>query len=397
MSQMHSDKILASVNDSTKLNNSSPYQIPLTDSIINYGKIFLNTRYHRGSCGSTAFDCSGFTSFVYHNFGYELKRSSADQAKQVDSVDPCNLKTGDLVFFSGRHRSNRVGHVGIVVSADQDGKFNFIHASVQNGVIISNSDEPYYLKRYIKAGRVIADSQTQLTVQPNTVFQNENTKSVSVQQHPVIESKKIIHAEYYRVKKGETLSSIAHKCGISLAELKRMNKIKGNKINPKQRIKIKDAETVLLAQTIQPQITGKQPTEIAEIQPEKDFKTIESDLTTNQNESSHVVKKGETLFSISKLYNISVPELKKINNLSNSKIKFGQEIKLSKSDRKKENTSKNSKSISKIIHHKVQSGETYYSIAKLYGCSVSELKNWNNKSGNKIKVGEKVIIHPKID
>ena len=146
--------------DSVNFKSFYPGQVSLTDSIVNYGKIFLHSPYRSGGKGSSgSFDCSGFTSFVYGNFGYKLGASSSDQAEQFDAIDRSSLKKGDLVFFSGRLAGKRVGHVGIVVNTNPDGNFNFIHASTQHGVIISSSDEPYYLRRYIKAGRVVFNNQ----------------------------------------------------------------------------------------------------------------------------------------------------------------------------------------------------------------------------------------------
>jgi len=74
-------------------------KINLTDSLINYGKLFKYSLIAIGSEGISSFDCSGFTSYIYRNFGYNLERSSADQAAQFPSVDKSELKPGDLVFL----------------------------------------------------------------------------------------------------------------------------------------------------------------------------------------------------------------------------------------------------------------------------------------------------------
>jgi LysM repeat protein len=463
--------------DSLKIRSFQTPQIPLTDSIINYGKLFLNTRYRHGSSAIGGFDCSGFTSFVYRNFGYNLSRSSSGQADQVGAVDRCNLKTGDLVFFSGRHPSKHVGHVGIVVSADQDGKFNFIHSSNQNGVIISNSEEPYYLKRYIKAGRLIADNQFLAVLHPLNIPENKITEPVADipvyrVQNPVRQTTKFIPAKFHSVKKGETLSSIAHKFGLTVSELKLKNHIKGNKINPKQHLKIKDAETELIVEVVSP--VENKPVETVSEQ-----RKPETDIAANKPKAEHIVQKGETLFSISNLYNITIDELKKLNNILKGKIKVGQKLKLNQpiqsaekpeiaqtepavsksesmpqtqpkpanhkvaqgetlfgiakmnnitvADLKKMNNMTTNKikngqllklsnesenqnsatrsaistikpeSTPKLIHHKVKSGESFYSIAKEYNCNVQKLKEWNKKSGSKIKVGEKIIVFAKAD
>ena len=109
MARTYSEPDNSSVVDSTKMYHFVPNHILLTDSIVNFGKFFLNTPYHYGSPGISSFDCSGFTSLVYRNFGYNLERSSCDQAKQFDSIDRSKLKAGDLVlclFFSRLNRTS---------------------------------------------------------------------------------------------------------------------------------------------------------------------------------------------------------------------------------------------------------------------------------------------------
>lgn len=116
----------------------------------------IGKKYRSGSKGPNAFDCSGFAGYVYRQFGYTLGASSRDQYTQGESVDAKDLRKGDLVFFTGRNsRSGSVGHVGIVVTADNEkGTFTFIHASTSKGVRI-DSNTGYYEHRYIGAKRII--------------------------------------------------------------------------------------------------------------------------------------------------------------------------------------------------------------------------------------------------
>lgn len=112
--------------------------------------------YRHGSKGPSAFDCSGFSSYVYKQFGYSLSPSSRTQYTQGVKVERNDLQKGDLVFFTSRSSGKNVGHVGIVVSADNEtGKFKFIHASIK-GVKISDF-EGYYVNRYIGARRIITE------------------------------------------------------------------------------------------------------------------------------------------------------------------------------------------------------------------------------------------------
>lgn len=125
------------------------------DNMLEEAFSHLGARYRRGQSGPNAFDCSGFTSYVFKNLGIDLNRSSRSQYTQGDPVDKDELRTGDLVFFTGSNARGPIGHVGIVVDVDPiSGSFNFIHASIK-GVKVSNSNETYYSRRYVGARRVM--------------------------------------------------------------------------------------------------------------------------------------------------------------------------------------------------------------------------------------------------
>jgi len=51
----------------------------------------------------------------------------------------------------------------------------------------------------------------------------------------------------------------------------------------------------------------------------------------------------------------------------------------------------------KAIQHKVKSGESFYTIAKKYGCKVEDLKRWNRMTGSKIKAGDNVTVNQLAD
>lgn len=128
----------------------------LINDLLSEARSHLGKRYRSGAKGPQAFDCSGFSSYVFRQFGYDLGASSRDQFTQGETVDTKKLRKGDLVFFTGRNsKSNRVGHVGIVISVDNEkGTFKFIHASTSQGIKIDSNDG-YYSRRYIGAKRVI--------------------------------------------------------------------------------------------------------------------------------------------------------------------------------------------------------------------------------------------------
>ncbi|MDE5838495.1 MAG: C40 family peptidase [Paramuribaculum sp.] len=131
----------------------------LLDEMIDFSKSFIGTRYRLGATGPKAFDCSGFTGYVFRNFGFNLMRDSRSQGTQGTRVDITEAQPGDLIFFSGRRSGRNIGHVGIVVeAADSNGNLKFIHASTSKGVRIdSYPQESYYAKRFVGIRRIIGE------------------------------------------------------------------------------------------------------------------------------------------------------------------------------------------------------------------------------------------------
>lgn len=134
--------------------NVDNYDVASMENLMDEAFSLIGTRYRSGASGPGGFDCSGFTSYLYKQMGIDLNRSSRGQYTQGEAVANSNLQTGDLVFFSSPRSGRGVGHVGIVVDYDpMNGNFSFIHASIK-GVKVSQSNEPYYSRRYIGARRI---------------------------------------------------------------------------------------------------------------------------------------------------------------------------------------------------------------------------------------------------
>lgn len=132
----------------------------VAENLTEFAATFLGRRYVWGATGPKNFDCSGFTSYVFRNQGIELPRTSRMQYTQGEKVDRSDLKAGDLMFFSSpRSGKGTVGHVGIVVSVDEDtNAVTFIHASTKKGITYQKfPDGGYYSRNYIGAKRVIAN------------------------------------------------------------------------------------------------------------------------------------------------------------------------------------------------------------------------------------------------
>lgn len=136
--------------------DGSSADFAMIDDMLDYARKFMGVRYVRGGRSPKGFDCSGFTSYVYSQFGYELSPSSSTQYTQGKKISRDEVQPGDLLFFTGRaSRSGRVGHVAIAIDADPvSGEITFIHAA-RSGIRIDRITAPYYAARYLGARRVI--------------------------------------------------------------------------------------------------------------------------------------------------------------------------------------------------------------------------------------------------
>lgn len=205
----------------------------------------------------------------------------------------------------------------------------------------------------------------------------------------------------YVVQKGDTLYSIANKLGTTVSELKKENNLTTNtlQIGEVLRIPTKEIyegeENVYIVQkgdTLY-SIAAANNTTVDELK--KTNNLTSNILSTGQllkipsallPESTYIVKKGDSLYSIANKYNTTVDELKRINNLTSNILSIGQVLKLP-SDKvsdieKEENT----------ISYTVQKGDSLYSIARKYSTTIDKIKDLNNLTTNLLSIGQVLLI-----
>ena len=145
-----------------------------------------------------------------------------------------------------------------------------------------------------------------------------------------------IDNEFYTVKKGDTLYSIAKANNMTVDTLKSLNNLTSDILSIGQILTLKPTES---------------------------------------SEDEYIVKKGDTLYSIAKKYNTDINTIKSLNNLTNNIISIGQIIKLP----------------NKNIYI-VEKGDTLYSISKKFNTTVDNLKSINNLNSNTLSIGQNLIV-----
>lgn len=109
----------------------------------------------------------------------------------------------------------------------------------------------------------------------------------------------------------------------------------------------------------------------------------------------HKVAEKETLYSISRVYGVSVDEIRLWNGLTSNALSLGQELVI-----KRMNTITTSGTVvqanQEVIlekgKHQVAQQETMFSISRKYGISIDDLRRWNNLDGNELKIGQILTV-----
>lgn len=191
----------------------------------------------------------------------------------------------------------------------------------------------------------------------------------------------------YKVKSGDSLGKIAEKYGTTITLLRKWNKLESNKINKGQILAIHGKETV---------------NSIGDNSPKKD-----------NNLTRYTIKPGDSIGEIAENFDVSIDEIKSWNNLKSNKLVAGKSIKIyseisstteanekTSVEKKKSETIKVEKTSSskaetnsKVTLYKVKSGENLEIIANKHNVSVDDLKKWNSLNGSKIFEGQALLVY----
>ena len=254
----------------------------------------------------------------------------------------------------------------------------------------------------------------QFGVSVNDIKLQNNLKNNIINLGEVLIIPSIATSILYTVKKGDTLYSISKRYGVSVNEISRVNNLTSSVLTIGQTlfIPINDSidefnyYTVLKGDTLY-SISRKFNTTVDSL---KKLNNLNSNLLSvgeqikvpsgfDNNYSDdliYVVKEGDTLYSISKKYDVSVDSIKKLNNLINNNLYVGQKLLIN-------NTYSNNiisgsscfgegYSEIKYLTHTVKKGDNLYDLSKKYGVSIESIKKLNDLINNNLSIGQVLKI-----
>jgi membrane-bound lytic murein transglycosylase D len=202
------------------------------------------------------------------------------------------------------------------------------------------------------------------------------------------------------IRSGETLSLISRKYGVSINEIKRINHIKGSLIR---------AGHSLVIPVPQNKNYYKSYARYSKPSSKQVSRKVIKDVPGRE-KRIYLVKKGDTLWDISKMFGVSVSQIKSWNGLGYSRIiQPNQKLNIwvlpndksidsnlfaseTTSNNQSNQTDQNQDTEKIINEYTVRSGDTLWGISQMFNVSIRDIKKWNGKRSNMIKPGDKLTI-----
>ena len=189
---------------------------------------------------------------------------------------------------------------------------------------------------YYEILRNINDNKAIMIRYGNNIISNSNLANMIFQ----VINNSIGNTNTYIVKSGDSLYSISKRFNTTVDEIKKINNLTNNLLSIGQKLIIPN--------------------------------------NNNSNNNIYIVKSGDSLYSISKRFNTTVDDIKKINNLTSNLLSIGQKLIIPNNNQD--------------ITYTVVKGDNLYSISKRFNVTVDDIKKINNLTSNLLSIGQKLII-----
>lgn len=215
---------------------------------------------------------------------------------------------------------------------------------------------------------------------PHELLIPVDNEQLFVQRLAQLPPDKRVPVVYYHVRRGDTLKKIALRYGLSVAELRAVNRLQSKSVRAGQELIVRGAgiDTVAAAAEASRQnATGKA-------------------AAAGRKAQTHTVRRGETLWSIAQQYDVEPAELASVNGVRHNAIKVGQKLRLptaGDTGTGRAPTKSRATAATQELRYTVRSGDTLSRIASQFNVDVKQLMNWNKlNSADDIKPGQRLTV-----
>jgi membrane-bound lytic murein transglycosylase D len=179
----------------------------------------------------------------------------------------------------------------------------------------------------------------------------------------------------HKVRRGDTLNSISRRYGVSIADLRAANNLRGSVIHPGETLSIPSARATA-------------PAPVAEARPDIGTQLPERQAAAAPRARSHTVRPGETLWGVARRYGVTVPQLAAANSLSTqSQLTAGTRLEIPGAGAKA--TPETTR-----MTYKVRRGDTLSQIAERFSVSVRQIMTWNQiRQSTSLRAGQRIVVY----
>jgi len=307
---------------------------------------------------------------------------------QIKLLNP-GYKLDVVPNIKGENHFLRLPLEKVAVYASNEDKI-YAYAAIED----AKRERPYFTKK--------ATPKITAPVENAVASSSEKSPYVDYSEEVIKGSKVVTKTKYHTVRKGDNIGEISQKYGVSVAEVKKWNRLRSNNVMLGAKLKIVTNErvaTTVVKKT--PKTVKKDTTETAIASVEKTTRNskeiVLADNDAVKDSEYYIVEKGDNLGSIAKKYGVTVDQIKDWNNLEETRVLFGSKLKLIRGENapietKAEKAEQQIATAASVRQYLVKKGDSLFSIAKKSGVTVENIKEWNDISNENIKPGMKLKI-----
>ena len=283
-------------------------------------------------------------------------------------------------------------------------QLQLLNPSYKLNVIPFYKDEPHFLRLPRDKAAIFASNETQIYAYAQNELEKRERPFKTLRATAIrdsatasFDSNKSSKTTYYKVKRGDNLATIAGKYDVSTAQLKKWNNLKGSSIAYGKSIKIflTGSQKMLKSSNLKDNVLiaeMKSKTQSSVSNATKhELAAMEGAAVVRDYEATYIVANGDNLGTIANKYNVAVTDLKKWNNLTDTTIQIGTELKIAK----QQMISTDVLAINperKDLVYVIQKGDNLAAIATKFAATLNDLKAWNKLSNNTLTLGKSLIV-----